>query len=181
MLGRGSPLCLATACMDRHRTFSSTSMASLIMGIRMALAMKPGESLETTTSARQPRVCSAMRTLLASTPKRFSTLDYLVRRLQRGDYLDKLPAGRQVPLKGRCCSHHRNRVEKVDPAGQTRRRGHAHPTTRLADPGAPASAARARRVKDMELVFEPSIAGAGKHSASRVNRLVLMSGISGMA
>jgi hypothetical protein len=57
-------------------TFSSTRIASLSMGMRIALAMKPGESLDCVTSALSDFMLlwledeTSGRTLLAGFPKR---------------------------------------------------------------------------------------------------------------
>lgn len=57
----------------------------------------------------------------------------------------------------------------------------AHPTTRSLAPTAPVSAALARRVREMDEVLDPKMAGAGRIPAKRLNSPALRSGISGMA
>ena len=59
--------------------------------------------------------------------------------------------------------------------------GETHPTTRPAEVGSLNPAADAKRVKEMELVFEPRIAGGGRMEDNRLNRGSLRSGISGIA
>lgn len=56
-----------------------------------------------------------------------------------------------------------------------------HPTTLSGPPRSPLPAAAAKRVKDIELVFDPRILEVGRIDANLLNKAFFISGISGMA
>lgn len=119
---RPLPSARLTKSFVKERTFSSTRIASLIIGMRIAFAMKPGESLETTTSGGQSsRALSPARLpFLHAIPNAFARSTTSTEVCRAGITSTSF-------LFVRCtrspCSHDRDRVEEVYAAGQ--RRDHA--------------------------------------------------------
>lgn len=74
-------------CKERC-TFSRVRIASFIIGIRIALAMNPGESLEIAISSEHqlnvsPKLRASYLTFFTSQTKRFGTFERLLTSLQR--------------------------------------------------------------------------------------------------